>query len=228
MKLALLLIAYLLMVSCATLDQATCEQGDWYQVGFNDGSQGMHSDRLEKHKKACDKHEIAIESTSYYQGYDDGTVQFCTPTLAFVRGRDNLGQHEVCPVQRFSFMVDAYSAGFELYQRKQALKEKIADERFELEGIESDIHELRRRNEFYSNRMDDSRARLADTDGRQREYLIDLRNDDYDTINRNRRRIRSLERRMRPYEAKIRRLREKIYAIDQLPIPLEVNHFGYQ
>lgn len=72
-------------------------QGNWYDIGKNDGTQGRALSYLKNHTKACQKHGVAPQQSRYEEGRNVGLKTFCTPLGGFKAGRRGPAYQNVCP-----------------------------------------------------------------------------------------------------------------------------------
>ena len=52
-RVTLLLFAFGFLAACASLNEAECRSGDWYSVGYEDGTKGRFLSFFDRHVKAC-------------------------------------------------------------------------------------------------------------------------------------------------------------------------------
>lgn len=95
----LIVIICSLLSACATLSEEQCLQGDWYQIGQRDGRNGYAADRLDAHRSACEQYQVSADSEAYYEGYDDGLIDYCSPQSGFERAVERQEYRYVCPPQ---------------------------------------------------------------------------------------------------------------------------------
>ncbi len=131
-------ISLALTAGCASkpsVAEHQCRAGDWYTVGFRDGSRGFESTQLLRHQEACGEHGIYLEREEYMTGWDEGLAEFCTMDNAFDLGRRGAGHRGLCGREFDS----AYDEGRQLYQAGRAV---ISLER-EIAGVEQRLVDLR-------------------------------------------------------------------------------------
>lgn len=106
-------IAIFLSTACSSLkvEQASCEQADWYELGRRDGSQGSPSDRLNQQRKACGKSFRADWESMYINGRNAGLVEYCEPRNAYELGRMGVAYLYVCPSTVEPQFISAYRKG---------------------------------------------------------------------------------------------------------------------
>ena len=109
------LIALLTGAGCATLSESQCVASDWETIGFTDGANGRASAHLLKHQNACVKHGVVPDRESYYRGWHEGVVQYCTPENGFNQGERGASYSNVCPADLEASFHAAYQDGRQLY-----------------------------------------------------------------------------------------------------------------
>lgn len=132
--LALLLIAAGALGGCATLSEGQCRTADWYQIGRQDGSNGLDRARLYKHQEACAEYGIRPLPERYYAGREAGLQRYCTPRRGFEEGREGRSYRDVCPLKLEPAFLAAYRQG-----------EAIHDVESDIDDIEHDIDRHRHR-----------------------------------------------------------------------------------
>lgn len=151
-------VASFSLVACVSnSERVTCDQRDWYELGWRDGSQGATLDRLAFHQKDC---RSAIKSkweTLYINGRNAGLVEFCAPENAFELGRMGLPYLFVCPPTVEANFLSAYRRGEvarrlelegkELNAKIDTLSQqmKLAADEIERRRINSELDSLRKR-----------------------------------------------------------------------------------
>ncbi|QXO17900.1 MULTISPECIES: DUF2799 domain-containing protein [Vibrio] len=91
MKTILLMLVTIGLWGCAATESELAAQGNWYQIGYNDGIAG-HTQRA--YKKLA---ELGSASQSdYHQGYLDGVSEYCNPDFAYQMGVNGQYYEGVC------------------------------------------------------------------------------------------------------------------------------------
>lgn len=106
-----ILIAALLLSSCASLTEEQCQTGDWQQIGQQDARLGHRADRLDEHVKACQSYKIVVSEYAYFEGYKQGQLQYCTISNGYDVGRKGYRYNGICPPSKFSNFESAYEKG---------------------------------------------------------------------------------------------------------------------
>lgn len=155
-----LILPFLLLTlsACASksTDLATCDQSDWYELGRRDGSQGISSDRLERHQKRCDKGFRSDWETMYTNGRNAGLVEYCEAKNGYDLGRMGIAYLYVCPSTVEPQFLTAYRRGqqardLELESKKLELeidqvsqKLLIADNQPEQQELAAELTQLKK------------------------------------------------------------------------------------
>ncbi|EIJ41773.1 Protein of unknown function (DUF2799) [Beggiatoa alba B18LD] len=96
---------------CASLSQEECQQGDWRNIGYNDGAQGYQAERFSEHQKACSEYKIRPDFSLYKQGHDNGIVSYCRPNNGYDVGQRLNSYEGVCPSHLENAFLEAYLDG---------------------------------------------------------------------------------------------------------------------
>jgi hypothetical protein len=116
------------LTGCATLSESECRSGAWSDVGFRDGRSGRVADRISEHAKACSEYGIVPDRAAYFEGRDEGLVQYCTMHNGFLVGSKNESYEGVCAVLDERQFLAGFNPGRELYRARERLS-----------GVEADI-----------------------------------------------------------------------------------------
>ena len=90
------LVAILAVAGCAGLSEKECRGGDWEAIGQADGARGAPGDMLERHRKACARHDVQPVEAAWRAGYAKGLVTFCTPAGGYAAARAGNSHNNVC------------------------------------------------------------------------------------------------------------------------------------
>lgn len=113
--LILFTLSALILSGCATLNKNECLTADWYEIGYEDGSQGYADTRISAHREACAKHGISTDLRSYQDGYDEGVIRFCSLKNGFFQGSKGYQYTGICPDSLEPEFLDGYEAGRQIY-----------------------------------------------------------------------------------------------------------------
>jgi len=115
-RIVLVILAALLVSSCATMDKSECRQADWQMIGIEDGAKGHPVSYIGNHRKACAEFGVQPDLARYQLGHQAGLTQFCTARNGFNQGRTGRKYNEVCPAELREQFVRGYNTGHELNQ----------------------------------------------------------------------------------------------------------------
>lgn len=140
----LAIIGFLGLSGCASMSGDECLTSDWQMIGYEDGSRGYGAERLGEHRKACAKHGVTPDLQAYRHGREEGLRDFCQPSRGFNLGSRGGHYNGVCPAEMEGEFVDAYRAGYHLYELQanvNSANAQIAAKQHELEHINVTIRE---------------------------------------------------------------------------------------
>jgi len=137
-RVALIFMVILAVQGCAAMNEQECVTGDWYAIGFEDGTQGRRADRIGTYRKACAEHQVTPDLQAYQEGRDDGLREFCQPQVGFNFGKRGGSYSGVCPVELEEDFFAAYQDGKQLYQ----LRSQISYASSQIEYRETELHDL--------------------------------------------------------------------------------------
>lgn len=127
-----------LLAACASLTQAECRAGNWYEIGLEDGANGRLPSYIEAHAKSCADLGIRPDPKPWEQGRQAGLKQYCTPQTAYSVGRSGRSLSPVCPDANVAALQRANARGRE-YDRLTA---RIVDLEDEIRDITSELRSL--------------------------------------------------------------------------------------
>lgn len=163
----ILVLGLMAFFGCATLDKDECLNADWFSIGYEDGAKGYKASRISSHRKACAKHGIAPDFTTYERGRQKGLGEWCTPRKGYQLGLNGRHYNGVCPKHLETAFVRALNQGREVYnyaaqvtKQEHDLKKMHAD----LDALEMDLAD-----------MEDELVRPGVSPRRRRQLLGEIR-----------------------------------------------------
>jgi hypothetical protein len=100
-KWSLTMSAAVLLTACVPhLTQQQCKTINWYDMGFNDSSQGQWQRNLGRDITDCAKFEIDVNTKAYARGFEAGAREFCRPANGFRLGVNGQNYNPICPPDR--------------------------------------------------------------------------------------------------------------------------------
>jgi hypothetical protein len=108
---------------CAIMSEEECYATNWYEKGYQDGTQGKGSSILGEYVSACSKY-VNVDRTGYNQGRREGAEVFCEPSRAFDLGIQGYTLTDICRGTRHeSEFVSQYQAGHVIYDMGKQIEE---------------------------------------------------------------------------------------------------------
>jgi hypothetical protein len=170
-------LAALALGGCATLSERDCRQGNWSDIGFEDGRAGHAESRFSEHIQACAKYGITPDQSAYFRARDEGLRRYCTPENGFEVGKAGGSYENVCPREKSVGVLellglsnlefeDAYALGREVYSVTadlNSVESEIADIDKRLsarDGAPEEREKARRRREELEHQRDDRKREL--------------------------------------------------------------------
>lgn len=100
---------------CASMSKDECLNANWVSVGYNDGSRGIHYERLNKHRQSCGKHEIFPDEDAYMTGWNQGIRSYCTTDRGYQAGRAGRAYSNICPADVEPAFLSGWQQGIRQY-----------------------------------------------------------------------------------------------------------------
>lgn len=91
MRKTVVALGILLLAGCVTSVEELAQEGDWYQIGYQDGVTG-HTQRSLKDLASLG----GAKQSDYDQGYLEGVEEFCNPDFAYQIGLSGQYYEGVC------------------------------------------------------------------------------------------------------------------------------------
>lgn len=108
-----LLLSLMLSGGCATLSKQACQEGDWYGIGYEDGTKGYESSRLMEHSKTCLEYGISPNAADYRKGWNSGIALYCTKDRGYQEGSGIDRYRASCPESLEQDFLRGYLLGLE-------------------------------------------------------------------------------------------------------------------
>lgn len=138
----------LLVSSCASLSPEQCQNADWRQIGYADGTSGQPGAKIQEHANACAKVGVRPDMDAYLSGRMEGLVSYCQPENGFDVGRrggaDNAGD---CPPHTRPAFLQMYRQGREinaLEGQVNNLRSSLENERREARRSDDRLEDIRK------------------------------------------------------------------------------------
>ena len=99
LKLSLTMGSVAVLTACVPhLTEQQCKTINWYDMGFNDSSQGQVQRNLARDITDCAKFGADVNTRAYARGWQAGTREYCRPANAFRLGVDGENYTPICPL----------------------------------------------------------------------------------------------------------------------------------
>lgn len=121
-----LVAASLLALSgCATtptLSPQQCQNGDWRDIGYVDGTRGRSPNYFGEHMAECTGVAGSQPNRQLWEeGRQEGLKSYCTELTAYKLGREGYDWQAVCPLENIEVLEEAYREGRYYYLRERDL-----------------------------------------------------------------------------------------------------------
>ena len=108
---------------CAVMSEEECYATNWYEKGYEDGTQGKASSMLGEYVSACSKY-VSVDRSGYNQGRREGAEVFCNPSRAYDLGIQGYTLTDICRGTRNeSEFIRKYQAGYVIYDMGKQVEE---------------------------------------------------------------------------------------------------------
>lgn len=131
---------------CASLSKQQCVEGNWLEIGRQDGIAGMGMERFQEHIKACDSYGIHPNLALYKQGRDLGLKSYCDVQRQLNLGLSGERYRPVCSGPIARLLKRANEWGYQGYRVKSGIhssqqqldevREKLRDKNIKKEEAE--------------------------------------------------------------------------------------------
>ena len=110
------------LAGCAVMDKSECAHANWHEIGKVDGLAGnpMFSVR----EKACAKHGLGADQSSYERGVQAGLSGFCTAASGRIHGaKGGTYRRGLCPAATESDFLAGYAPAYEKFKFQKKIRE---------------------------------------------------------------------------------------------------------
>ena len=105
-----------LLTACTPhLNKAQCENINWYQMGYSDGSHDKPQRDLTNFVTDCAKFHIAVDQRMYIKGWKAGVKSFCQPQNGYNLGTQGSTFNAICPKYLAKPFQKAYFRGLKKF-----------------------------------------------------------------------------------------------------------------
>jgi len=102
-----------------------CRAANWYEVGFEDGTNGFPTERVQEYRRCP---AIAQQRTldAYRAGWNDGIARYCTEENGFVVAANGAPNAGTCPRSLTKGFRRGRRLGDEVFKENQSIAERSA------------------------------------------------------------------------------------------------------
>jgi len=160
------LSAVALLTGCAAMSEKECQTADWRDQGMKDALNGYDRSRLVDVREACAKAGVLPNEALYFDGWNRGIRQFCTPDNGARWGRQGRIYSGSCPAELGTAFSDRYREGRRVWDAEQTLQRlqgEQQDKQRALEKAKDDTSRGQLRDQLRSldRRLSDARDDLS-------------------------------------------------------------------
>lgn len=116
------LAAALVLAGCATMSAEECRTTNWRDQGYRDALAGQPRSHLGDIREACAEAGVRPSEPMYWEGWNQGIGQFCTPANGARWGRDGKSYHNSCPPELEMGFLARYRDGRTAWDAEQTLR----------------------------------------------------------------------------------------------------------
>jgi hypothetical protein len=159
------LSAVVLLTGCAAMSEKECLTADWRDQGMKDALSGHERTRLADVREACAKAGVVPNEALYFDGWNRGIRQFCTPDNGARWGRQGRSYSDACPAELGIAFSERYREGRRAWDAEQAvqrLQNEQQDKQRALEKAKDDTSRAQLRDQLRTldRRLFDARDEL--------------------------------------------------------------------
>ncbi len=140
-KLALITVSVLSLNACSfrTLSPEQCTNGNWHQIGYNDGVVGADEDYILNHQKSCGSEGVIPDFQQWKKGWKLGISEFCTGENIFERAKSGYPFKNFCENIGSVDLQKVHNAGNKIHKIKQEIYKdhrRLSEYKNELSDLE--------------------------------------------------------------------------------------------
>lgn len=111
-KITVVLLAGVGLTACVPhLNQQQCLSMNWYQLGYQDGSQGHFQRNLSQDIQDCARFKLTVNTKAYSRGWHAGVRSFCRPENGYNLGVNGVVYPNICPASMAAKFDQAWRRG---------------------------------------------------------------------------------------------------------------------
>jgi len=142
---SVLLIGLVMALSgCASMTPEECVTANWYEKGVRDGMSGQPRSYIVEHQEACTKAGRMPNVPQWEAGRAQGIRRYCTPENGLNVGRRGQSYRDACPLELEPDFLDAYRAGYRVYEFQQRVERLASDQRSKQQQLDKEKDDKKR------------------------------------------------------------------------------------
>ena len=119
-----------LVCGCATISKSECLSGNWVDLGYRDGTQGVARARIADYVHKCAEYNVSVNRQVYLENYEKGLSRYCTYNQGYGLGRNGSSYNAVCTDSQAADFRAGYNDGhheYEIERRYENYQNRIED-----------------------------------------------------------------------------------------------------
>ncbi len=132
---AILALGTTALSGCATISEEKCAAGNWQELGYRDGSNGVRRDKASKIADTCAKYDISMDFDAYIAGFETGLPTYCTYQRGFDLGENGSDYNQLCSGALAVDFAPGYENGYAVYTVYKEHKSLISNYENKLDDI---------------------------------------------------------------------------------------------
>ena len=120
---------------CASISEEKCQAGNWQELGYRDGSNGVKRGKASKIADTCAKYGIDMNFDAYLAGFNQGLPSYCTYERGFALGENGSSYNQICSGELAADFAPGYDEGRTVYEINKEHKSLISSYEDKLDDI---------------------------------------------------------------------------------------------
>ena len=131
--------AAIALSSCASISKDECLAGNWADLGYRDGLNGVERQRLTEYANTCSEHGVSVGRDDYLKSFESGLKLYCVYDKGYALGRNGSSYNSVCEGPSS----DGFRAGYNDGRTEHSIATRHASLIDDLEEIDEEIDNVR-------------------------------------------------------------------------------------
>ena len=169
-----LIFTSIALASCASISEDECLAGSWEEIGFRDGEKGKSRASLADYAKTCVKYNVTPDRQSYFKGYDQGILRYCTYDTGFRNGEYGNDPNAECQSVPDNGYFSGYDEGRLIWSINQEYQGLIRDYEDTIDAL-IEVERKLAEDEMNSDERKRLKKKLLRLGDRREDARIDIR-----------------------------------------------------